>query len=318
MLGVENMRRHTADAGWQLTKGLGEAGYTLCGLALEVDETKVPVILQRTQPGTVLIQDVREWDPILGSRRGFRPPEAMFTEIKQLGRRFDLFKLTVIKDAHHRPPFHAKWDKQHGIHAWVVYYHPRIVEHVSGYSRPEYYVRTYHTLNPSAVPPPRKAANVLLSGAHGKAYPLRRRLWKHQDKLPMVTIASHPGYRVSKCVTPNYLKKLSKFKVAICTSSVFGFALRKIIEATACACVVVTDLPTDEVLPEIDENLVRVDPDISFEDLGELLKQLCNDYNLERQQEIAQRAKQFYDYRRITAKLAADIEQLRQRYNDEQ
>ena len=76
---------------------------------------------------------------------------------------------------------------------------------------------------------------------------------------------AHPGYHANGSFTPAlHSRNSTKFKVAICTSSTMGFALRKIIEATACGCRVITDLPAGEVMPEIDGNLTRVSSDISL------------------------------------------------------
>ena len=99
--------------------------------------------------------------------------------------------------------------------------------------------------------------------------------------------------------------------MAICTASIYGYALRKIIEATACGCVVVTDLPSDEVLPLIDGNLVRVRPDIPPRGMARLLLELYDGYNAERQAEFSRLARVYYDWRTSGLRLAHDIEQMR-------
>jgi hypothetical protein len=132
--------------------------------------------------------------------------------------------------------------------------------------------------------------------------------------------------------TPEFLGTLPAYKVSICTSSIYGYALRKIVESTACGCIVITDLPTDEVMPEIEEplleefalpaggtavrtgNIVRVAPTIPLTDFAELIKQLYRTWDDERQHHFAERAKKFYDYRAVGKRLADDIEKLRRNY----
>jgi hypothetical protein len=117
-------------------------------------------------------------------------------------------------------------------------------------------------------------------------------------------------------MTPQFLQTLSHFKVAICTSSMYGYALRKIMEATACGCRVLTDLPVDEALPEIDGNLFRIRPDTSAYHIQIYIRQLVKEYDPERQAHYAELAKKFYDFKAVGQRLADDIETLRRNYND--
>jgi hypothetical protein len=96
----------------------------------------------------------------------------------------------------------------------------------------------------------------------------------------------------------------------------WGHAFRKIMEATACGCRVITDLPTDEVLPHIDDNLIRVHPSISPSEMTEIVREECEHYDPEFQCHLAAEACTYYDYRAVGLKLANDIEDLRQRYNN--
>ena len=256
-LAVASMKDHMTDEGWQIMDGLARSGYTLCGRGLPCGETDVGRVLERLNPGVVLVQDKREWDVARGN---FRDPAARFRQAWALADRPEVFKLTVLKDAHQRPGYHADSAAEIGCHAWVTYYATPVVTHLAPYVRPQHAVRTYHTLDASAVPAydPSGRSGCLLSGAVSDAYPLRSRLVHGAHRLPETTVLPHPGYHRRGCATPGFLKLLSRFKVSICTASVFGYALRKLMESTACGCVVITDLPSDEVLPEIDSNLVRV------------------------------------------------------------
>lgn len=313
-LAVESMKRHMTDEGWQIFEGLEHAGYALAGRHLPYDEVNVLTILGGGLPSVVVVQDKREWDTRPGE---FRDQSARFLNVSSLSSRDDIFKLTILKDSHQRPNYHRESAQEIGCHAWIVYYHPDIVCRLAPYVRGEHLVRTYHTVDPHVVPDfsARREEGCLLSGASSGAYPLRRKLIQSHVHLPRTNYMKHPGYHRKGCATPGFLRSLSNHKVAICTASIYGYALRKIIEATACGCVVITDLPEEEVLPEIDENLVRVHPRISPREVADLLRDLYASYDPERQYEYAQRAIAFYDFRAAGIRLAQDIENLRGTYN---
>lgn len=320
-LAVASMRNHTTDEGYQIFHGLCLAGYRLCGRGFKpspgtpsagnLDETDVKKILDQTDPGVVVVQDKREWN--LGYH-DFRDPNAKFHSVGELAKRPDVFTLTILKDAHQRPDYHRQSAEEMGVHSWITYYHPAVVKHLAPYVRQEHLVRTYHSINAALVPdysPERKGC--LLSGAVSGAYPLRTRLFRHAVQLPETTVLRHPGYHRDGCATPEYLKTLAQHKVAICTSSIYGYALRKLMEATACGCAVITDLPFDEILPEIDDNLIRILPTDTPETVREVLKSLYASYDPERQRHFADKAR-FYDFRIAGERLAADIERMRLDY----
>jgi hypothetical protein len=320
-LAVKDMSNHMTDEGWQLFLGLAGAGYTLAGHGLALARTSVPDILSSVSndwawPEVVVLQDKREWDVKPGN---FRDRQARFTGVQHLESRHDLFKLTVLKDAQQNPGYHEESASEIGCHAWVIYYHPQIVHRLAPYTRPEHMVRTTHSLDPTQVPAysyhPLTRTGCLLSGAVSGAYPLRRRLVRAAQHLYNTTVLPHPGYHRAGCATPGYLQTLAKYRVAICTASRYGYALRKLIEATAAGCVVVTDLPVDDQMAEIDPNLVRVHPDIDLNGLNKLLRRLHDDYDPARQQHYAERAAAWYDYRAVGRRLAADIEHLRLNYD---
>lgn len=314
-------RDHMTDEAWQLFQAVESAGYKLCGHGIPhagrvgMFYTDVLDILKDYDPGTVLVQDRREIDGITGDRA--QRPVERFRNLEALKGRPDVFTLTVVKDAQHNPAYHAASAEEIGCHAWVVYYSPRRVCELAPYLRPQHIVRTYHSVDAELVPPyaPHGRKGCLLSGALGPAYPLRTRLVKERHLLPGVEYLKHPGYHRRGTETPSFLRTLSRYRVAICTASVYGYALRKIVEATAAGCVVVTDLPADEVLPEIDGNLVRIPAGIPTRALANTVQFLAANYDPERQEHYARLAKQWYDFRATGARLAADIEALRRGYN---
>lgn len=317
-LAVESMRRHTTDEGWQVFQGLEANGWKLAGRRLPINNNWVPKILEQNPCSTLLLQDKREWHV---APNDFRDQRAFFHDVPKLALRPDIFKLTILKDSQQRPGYHRESASEMGCHAWVIYYHPRIVARLAPYVRPQHLIRTYHSVNPQHVPSfsQENRAGVLLSGALGVAYPLRTQLVRMAAILPETTVLKHPGYHKEKCHTPEFLKTLSQFKVAICTASRYGYALRKMVEATAAGCVVVTDLPRDEVMPEIDGNLYRVEPgQMNHKWWINTLRKLLDRYDPERQRHYADLAKRWYDFKAVTKRLSDDIEAMRRNYDGTQ
>lgn len=314
-LGVASMRQHMTDEGYQLMLALEAGGYGICGKDWPYcTSTDVERIVNYSQPTTLILQDKREWEGRTAGP-GFDTGER-FTNVQSLKDYDHIFKLTVLKDAQNQPAYHAESAAEIGCHAWIVYYHPRIVCHLAPFVRPQHTVRTYHTIDRFLVRPYTAAnrSGALLSGAVSGAYPWRQYLVNHHTELHQTTYLKHPGYHRSGSNTPGYIELLSKYRVAICTASKYGYALRKIIEATAAGCIVVTDLPQDEVLPEIDGNLIRVESGTSVYELNKILDTLYDHYNPRLQAEYAQKCLKYYDYRAMGVKLAADVETMRLSY----
>ena len=71
-------------------------------------------------------------------------------------------------------------------------------------------------------------------------------------------LLEHPGYGNPGSQVETYVKALREYRVHLATASKYGFALRKIIESVAIGCTPVTNLPTYDVLPEIDGALKRI------------------------------------------------------------
>jgi len=291
-LAVESMKRHTTDEGWQLFAGLEAAGWELHGYMLGSELTDIPTLLRRYDPSTVLLQDKREWDVQPGC---FREQRARFHGVEAL-RTHSCYKLTVLKDMHQRPAYHAQSAEEIGCDAHVVYYDPPYPSYVKRA------VRTYHSIDIVVVPPfHAHRAETVLSGATGRAYPLRTRLFRELRCSKVY----HPGYHASGCATPNFLRALGQFKVAVCTASVYNYALRKLVEATACGCRVVTNFTGH--FPAIGGNFHRVDSDASTAEVQSLCDSLCRTYDPELQEYFAETAKRHYDYRVVGRKLSNDI-----------
>jgi hypothetical protein len=314
-LAVEDMARDVTSEGWDLFLGLQNAGYQLFGHRIGKDETNVREIIRVSNPTTVVVQDEREWDTKVAKHRD---KNYAFTNIQLLQGRSDIFKLTIIKDAHQRPKYHSESASRMGCHAWITNYNPRIICHLAPYIRPQHLIRTYHTVNPEWVPPYVASSRLgcFLSGAKGSAYPLRTRLFKDIGRLQHTMSYAHPGYGNKGCQTPHYLRQLSRFKVSICTSSLYNYALRKIIESTACGCRVITDLSPEDPLPWIDDNLIRIHPGMPTAKIADVIREAVANYQPEKQEHFRQLALDHYNNDTVCYQLAQDIEVMRASYNE--
>lgn len=312
-LAVESMRRHMTDEGWQIMDALNHSGYKLCGYNLTNNETHVPTLLKEFNPSVVVLQDKREWDV---KSNCFREQRALFTGVEALAQDPSIFKLTILKDSHSGPSFHEKSADEIGCHAWIIYYHPRIVAHLAPYVRPQHLIRTYHTLDSSLVPPfSPDRSKALFSGAVSSAYPERMEFVRHIDRLQNIDYLKHPGYHRNGTHTPDFLKRLSQYKVSICTTSKYGYALRKIIESVACGCRVITDLPSDDVLPGIDDCLIRIPHCPGLKIWRNTINQALASYDPEYQSHYAAIAQARYDFRNEGLRLADSIDDMRHSYS---
>jgi hypothetical protein len=299
------MKDHMTDEGYQITHGLSKHNFLHCGYGLEEPSTDVRYLIRKYNPPIVVIQDKREWFP----SNDFRDRNAEFVHYQDLALYDDIFKVTILKDAHQRPEWHKHFAEEIGCHAWIIYYHEKLVKHLQPYLLSDRLIRTYHTVKYQDLPTEwlecRKGT--VMSGAVSNVYPLRQRIMR--GSLP-ITVLRHPGYHRKGCATPDYIKTLSQYKVAICTSSQYGYALRKIIEATVAGCKVITDLPTDDVLDFVDENLIRVSPDIDMRALRDIIRGAEQSWDHQTQLEIATRTIMHYDMYAQTGTLAANIKIL--------
>lgn len=316
-LAVEDMSRHMTDEGWQFSLGLQSAGYSLAGHKCAIPYTDVKRVLGEYDPKIVVVQDKREWTGRTAGRG--QDSRYLFTNVPELAERSDIFKVGVIKDAHSDHGLHMESASEMGTHAWVTYYNVKEIARQAPFLRPQHIIRTYHTVNLDDVPVFNltKRRDAVLTGAHHpRVYPLRGRIRSAAATIPELDVVRHPGYHRHGAATPGFLQLLAGYKVAICTSSVYKYALRKIIEATAAGCVVITDLPYEDKLPHIDDNLIRVSPTISMSLLRDKIQSACADYSLARQHHWHTQAINHYNYRVQGLSLAVKIERLRRQYNE--
>lgn len=294
-------QRHMTSEGDQFQEGLRSAGWTLCGKGYDGLQD-VPTILERYAPDRVVVHDKRDWDPL--SAIAFRK-DIGFTHLSAL-KAAPAFKAVVVKDAASSLPYQRAFYDEAGADAAIVYYHERSVTTHGMWLQGKPLIRTYHSLNAddlACVPLYGIRLGAVVSGAASNAYPLRQRVIRDAMALN-VTVLRHPGYGNHIGVrTPEYLRQLARFKVHIATASMYGFALRKIIESVAVGCTVITDLPAYDVLPEIDGALIRVRPTIGTQEIHDVIAGAVSSWDLEERLVWAAKARRFYDHEAIGARL---------------
>ncbi len=303
LLGNVDYRQHMTTEGDQFQTGLAAAGWTVAGRGFD-DLVDVPTILRTYHPARIVIHDPRDWDP--ASPIAFRK-DLGFQRIPTL-RTAEAFKAVVVKDAASSLHYQAKFFRDVRADAAIVYYHPRSIWVNAPWLAAVPLIRTYHSIDADdlleAVPlmtGDRRA--VVVSGALSKAYPLRQRVVRDSRVLG-IDVIPHPGYGNRGARTPEYCRLIARYKVAIATASMYGFALRKIIEAVAVGCTVITDLPAADVLPEIDGALVRVKPTIGSPELAGVIVDAVQAWHPIERGMWAARARGFYDYRAIGRRLS--------------
>ncbi len=301
ILGNANYEKHVTDEGWQLQHGLVDAGWDIAGHSYPIDELDVKKILGATNPEIVFVQDARDWDI---ESPGCFDKNVCFINVEAL-KPSKAFKLVVVKDAGTVVEYQKKFAEKIGAHAAIIYYHPESVLAQSPWLKDYGLIRTYHSLDSKVcekIDLTARRQRGLVSGALGPAYPFRKRVMDNAGRLNIATL-HHPGYGATGSVVTRYLETLAKYKVHVATASKFGFALRKIIESVAMGCTPITDLPKYDVLPEIDEALVRVSPDINHVELRAVINHSINNWNQEKAIHFAEKARAFYDYRVVGKRL---------------
>jgi hypothetical protein len=315
---MQDFERHVTSETAELQRGLATAGYDLCGKGYEFDWRDAGRAVDADHPYTAILTDQREWDP---RWPGCFDASYGFTGIKELGRMDTVFRGTILKDAWSCHQLRYENHRDLNPHFYIYYYDADLMLAMCPWIRREQLILTCHTVDSPNLPKldfSNRQGRALLSGAlNPEYYPLRCKLAQDATRMLLMDVRPHPGYGNRGCDTPAYLEALGRYRVAICTSSSLGLPLRKLIEATAMGCRVITDLPESEYMPYIDENFTRVSVDSSPYAIGELVAHLAATYDEEAQIALAARARHAYDYRRIAARLAERIETARINYQGE-
>ncbi len=300
---LESFRRHMDNGRWLFQRGMEQRGYVSIGAGCpspEVDMTDVRAAVERFDPGVVIMWPRYEWDHKEWVGNEVRP-EHLFRDWKYLLERPDILRVAVWHDAGSARKQQQRWHEDFKPHVYLSWYHPDSVMPFAPYIKREQIVRTYHVIDAYNLPPVREREGVaVVSGAHTlDTYPLRTKCvrWAAKGLLGGgVDVARHPGYAEKGTKSNQYAEMLSKYRVAICTASSYGFALRKIFEATAVGCKAITDLPAYDKLPAIDDNLIRVSPSIPAGELRDVIRSAADTWNIGDQLLHAMRCRARYDY----------------------
>lgn len=302
LLGNVDYRTHTTDEGNQFQIGLEHAGWKITGMGFD-GMTFVPKILETYRPTHVVVHDKRDWDN--KSAICFKQGIA-FRNVGELARHGELFRACVIKDAGSSVDYHHQFADEIGANALIVYYHPWSCSTVAPWMRDRRMIRTYHSLDMNTANEigfPKRRKRVLVSGAVSDTYPLRKMVMKNAPNVG-IDLVKHPGYGNTMPHTPRYLRTISEYKVHVATASKYGFALRKIIESVAMGATPITDLPAYDVLPEIDQALVRIPTSSSMQDVLEAIGQADQKWNYDERLHYANIARQWYDWRAVGQRLS--------------
>jgi hypothetical protein len=294
VLANKDYERHMTDEGNQLQLGLAASGWKLCGWGYD-GLTDVKKIIDTYQPEIVFVQDKRDWDI---KSPGTYNKQVHFTNIEYLKECKNIYKVSVVKDAGTVVKYQENFIcNEIDADLVCIYYHENSVTSLSPFLKDRNLCRIYHTIDRTKIPQNIiKEKNFVISGAVSDVYKFRQLLVNNANKLG-IDILKHPGYNNTGTSTNNYLNDISKYKFSFATCSNYGFALRKIIEGLACQCRVITNLPEYDILPFINDCIIRVDSNISVNDLQDLLNKEMNNYCGERLIECANKSLMFYDYR---------------------
>lgn len=305
ILANSDYSNHMTDEGDQLQRGLEAAGWILAGAGFADDCKDVPTLLGRHRPDVVFVQDKRDWSP--DSPGAFRK-DIGFERLDALAAS-PAFKVAVVKDAGTTVDYQRRFCEEICADAVVTYYHDAVVlagsPYLAGYGR----IRTYHTVNSRDVCEinlRQQRRRGVVSGAIGGYYPLREFAVNNQENLGLEWIR-HPGYGNAGSFTRRYLHTLAQFKTHLATTSVFHFALRKIIESVAVGCTPITNLPFEDKLPGIDGALVRVPDDITLDELRDVIDEAENAWDMKQRIHWATVACEIYDFRQMGARLSWQI-----------
>lgn len=297
VLANADYQTHMTDEGNQLQLGLESAGWILSGHGYD-GIVNVEDSITRYNPDVIFLQDKRDWDK---HSRGCYNKKVHWFNHESL-KRFNGKVISVVKDAGSCIEYQRAFiEDEIDADAVVTYYHDESVlphcPHLNKIPR----IRTYHSLDKDKVPKfhGMKDRGALVSGAiNADVYPGRTKLFQNSAKYSIFKM-KHPGYNNNGVQTYNYMDELSRYKVHLATSSKYKFALRKIMESVACGCVCITDLPKYDVLPGIDDALVRIEVDNGMNDneVLDLIRDQIYTYDYAKAQHYANVCKEVYDYR---------------------
>lgn len=296
---------------WLFQCGMEQQGYVSVGADMPspgINSTDVAEVVERFQPRIVVFWPRYEWDnrewvgPEVTDRHRYRNWEVLLKHP-------EILRVCVLHDAGSARSQQKKWHDAFRPHCYLTWYHDDSVLPFVPHIDRSQLVRTYHIIDGDNVPAVQtRSKTCLISGAfRPDVYPLRTRAMHAANRGelgPGVETLQHPGYKQTGTRSNDYIHKLAEYRVALCTASAYRFALRKLFEATAAGCRVVTNLPSYDHIPGIDDNLIRVPPDISVHDLRHVIQNAAASWDLVQQQAFSDAALSYYDWRAECARIS--------------
>lgn len=291
VLANSDYKNHMTSEGNELQEGLKANDWKLCGFGYD-GITHVGKILRDYEPQYIFVQDCRDWREDSG---GCFDNRVSYTNWDLL-HDYPGKKITVLKDAGSVKDYQLDFFDDINADMIVHYYHDRALKDL-GWDLECKTARIYHSIDKTKIPIVRKTKNAIISGALGaEIYPHRTFMTERATEYGLDTLP-HPGYHNHKCYTDDYIQTLAQYKVSVSTCSVWNFSLRKIIEAVACGCVCITNLPEWDILPGIDSCLVRFNNKMKWSEIKDLIRHEVEHYDSEKAWCYQKIAMNIYDYR---------------------
>lgn len=300
-------QQHGTDEGNQLQGGLALAGWLLCGYGYHEGCVDVRQILDKHKPSVVLVQAREDFD---ASSPGTFDKRVSFKNIDALASHPEIFKIQVVKDCPGRHDRREAWCNEIKADALLTYYHHDSVVPLSPWMEKYPLIRHRHTIDKHAVndlPFSRNRKRCIVSGAMNReVYPLRTLAMNNAKSLG-VEVLTHIGYGCIGNRNTDYLLKLCQYKVSIACSSRFGFSLRKLTEAAAAGCMVVTDLPKYDSLPWLDDALIRLPQGANLQHLQGAIDEAERTWTPEKAESFRALAMEHYDWQTNGTELSETI-----------
>jgi hypothetical protein len=182
-------------------------------------------------------------------------------------------------------------------------------------------VRTWHSIDVDVcrkIPLNLARRDSLISGAiNPVVYPIRTEMVAWAKMNPgQIYVLEHPGYGNQGSATSSYLRTIANYKAHLTTCSIYGFALRKIIETVAMGSIPVTNLPDTDRLPWIDKALWRLPANLSAREIAWQLRDAAHSWTIGERLDFAKLAA-LYDYRLRGLHLDAAISRFRKTGREE-
>ena len=303
-------RGHMTDEQAQLQDGLVAAGWTIAGPQMRwyrdlhlsygdsvIQDYNAATILEEVKPDVVLINDPRDWDR---DSPGCFDQWTHFKNIEALADHPEIFKVVSFKDSAVALDYQEAFCAKVKANALATYYHTDSIALTCKWAAKYRQIRHYHTVDKKIIKgldfKSNRKRGIVTGHTSPAFYPLRKEIAEHAYELG-IDVRPHPGWNNGGCDVPNYLRKLSEYRVSVATSGRYGHAFRKIIESLCCGCATVTNLPKYDRLPNVFDWLLHLSPEASLDEVGRMIDFAEGYWTPQMALRQSLEAREFYDYR---------------------